>query len=236
MQTLTPRPGHVESRRDRIPRHGCRARVSSRALTRELRRGVLGSVAVTLVLTTGAAPPVPTSTSTNAARRVRPVAAVRAAIAKPALLARPVAGSLVPRLSATYPGAPARRLPPKISAARGGSPLRVVGPTYVGRASWYGPGFQGRRTANGERFDPKSLTAAHKTLPFDTWLRVCRAGRCVIVRVNDRGPYVRGRFLDLSRSAAQAIGLDASGVGTVSATVIANLQASNGSGWATARG
>jgi rare lipoprotein A len=96
----------------------------------------------------------------------------------------------------------------------------VVGPTYVGRASWYGPGFEGRRTANGERFDTESLTAAHKTLPFGTLLRVCRGTRCVVVRVNDRGPYVRGRFLDLSRRAANEIGLAASGVSIVTATVV----------------
>ena len=88
------------------------------------------------------------------------------------------------------------------------------------RASFYGGGeYLNRRTANGERFDPHALTAAHRSLPFGTRLRVCRTARCVIVRINDRGPNIRtGRALDLSRAAAQAIGLTRSGVGSVSIT------------------
>lgn len=131
---------------------------------------------------------------------------------------------------------PVRTVPPKVSAARGGSsPLRVVGPSYVGRASWYGPGFQGRRTANGERYDTQSLTAAHRTLPFGTRLRVCRGTLCTVVRVNDRGPYVRGRFLDLSSRAAYAIGLVASGVSTVTATVVDAEVGPKGSSWESVR-
>lgn len=78
-----------------------------------------------------------------------------------------------------------------------------------GRASWYGPGFQGRRTASGETFDTNDLTAAHRTLPFGTRVRVRneRTGRSVVVRINDRGPYAHGRVIDLSRASAQAIGL-----------------------------
>lgn len=79
-------------------------------------------------------------------------------------------------------------------------------------ASWYGPGFHGKRTASGERFDQNAMTAAHKTLPFGTRLRVCRSG-CINVRINDRGPHIRGRSLDLSTAAARAIHL--SGVGRV---------------------
>lgn len=71
-------------------------------------------------------------------------------------------------------------------------------------ASYY---WQGCCTASGERFDPRKLTAAHRTLAFGTKLRVCRRGRCVKVRINDRGPHVRGRHLDLSLRAAQIIGL-----------------------------
>ena len=84
----------------------------------------------------------------------------------------------------------------------------AAGPTLSGLASWYGPGFQGRRTANGEKFNTHALTAAHKTLPFGTWVRVVnkRNGRSVVVRINDRGPYVRGRIIDLSHAAARAIG------------------------------
>jgi rare lipoprotein A len=83
--------------------------------------------------------------------------------------------------------------------------------------SWYGPGFDGRLTANGERYNQHALTAAHKTLPFGTRLRVCFL-RCAVVRVNDRGPYIHGREVDLSKGAADAIGLTASGVGRVKVT------------------
>ena len=83
--------------------------------------------------------------------------------------------------------------------------------------SWYGPGFHGNRTASGSRFNQQALTAAHKTLPFGTRLRVCYK-RCAVVRVTDRGPYIHGRQLDLSKGAADAIGLTASGVGRVNVT------------------
>jgi rare lipoprotein A len=72
-------------------------------------------------------------------------------------------------------------------------------------ASWYGSE-SGNRTASGERFNPNGMTAAHRSLPFGTRLRVCHRG-CVTVRINDRGPFVRGRCLDLSRGAARAIGM-----------------------------
>ncbi|WP_051434961.1 septal ring lytic transglycosylase RlpA family protein [Microvirga flocculans] len=84
-----------------------------------------------------------------------------------------------------------------------------------GRASWYGPGFHGRKTASGETFDTNDLTAAHRTLPFGTRVRVVnkRTGKSVVVRINDRGPYAHGRVIDLSKASAQAIGI--SGVGSV---------------------
>ena len=83
-------------------------------------------------------------------------------------------------------------------------------------ASWYGPGFQGRRTANGERFNTHELTAAHRSLPFGTRVRVTNKtnGRSVVVRINDRGHYAGGRVIDLSNASAQAIGV--SGVAKVS--------------------
>ena len=81
-------------------------------------------------------------------------------------------------------------------------------------ASWYGPGFHGRTTANGERYDMHGLTAAHKTLPFGTKLEVCYQG-CTTVRINDRGPFIGSRELDLSYGAAQAVGLIAPGVANV---------------------
>lgn len=80
-------------------------------------------------------------------------------------------------------------------------------------ASFYGSE-SGSRTASGERFHPGGMTAAHRTLPFGTRLRVCRHG-CVVVTVNDRGPFVRGRQLDLAEGAARAIGLTGAGVGRV---------------------
>jgi rare lipoprotein A len=91
-----------------------------------------------------------------------------------------------------------------------------------GAASWYGPGFHGRTTANGETFDQNALTAAHKTLPFGTEVRVTyeRTGESVVVRINDRGPYAHGRVIDLSRGAAAEIGLLDSGVGEVRIEVV----------------
>lgn len=78
-----------------------------------------------------------------------------------------------------------------------------------GVASWYGPGFQGRRTASGERFNTNSFTAAHRSFAFGTRVRVInnRTGRSVVVRINDRGPYAHGRVIDLSQAAARAVGM-----------------------------
>ena len=86
-------------------------------------------------------------------------------------------------------------------------------------ASWYGPGFHGRTTANGEIYDMHGYTAAHKTLPFGTKLRVCYNG-CVDVYINDRGPYIGARELDLSAAAAGQIGLIDPGVANVQVTYI----------------
>jgi rare lipoprotein A len=82
-----------------------------------------------------------------------------------------------------------------------------------GVASWYGPGFHGRRTASGERFNTNELTAAHRYLPFGTRVKVVNqaTGRSVVVRINDRGPFHGGRVIDLSRASAAAIGLGGTG-------------------------
>jgi len=82
-------------------------------------------------------------------------------------------------------------------------------PRKQGMASWYGPGFHGRRTASGETFNSSGLTAAHRYLPFGTRVRVTnlRNGRSVVVRINDRGPFSGGRVIDLSRGAAAIIGV-----------------------------
>ncbi|HLH77578.1 MAG TPA: septal ring lytic transglycosylase RlpA family protein [Candidatus Binataceae bacterium] len=104
-------------------------------------------------------------------------------------------------------------VPSKVSAR----PAKVV------MASWYGPGFAGRRTASGERFDPSRLTAASPTLPLGSKVLVTNLsnGHSVAVRINDCGPYVHGRQLDLSRQAARRLAMIHKGVSPVSVRVIA---------------
>ena len=92
------------------------------------------------------------------------------------------------------------------------------GRSFSGMASYYG-NESGSRTASGQRFNQNALTAAHRTLPFGTRLKVTHSGRSVVVTVNDRGPFIRGRVLDLSTGAARAIGLTGRGVGRVVAEV-----------------
>lgn len=96
----------------------------------------------------------------------------------------------------------------------------TTGRGQAGMASWYGPGFHGRRTANGERFNTHALTAAHRTLPFGSRVRVTNKtnGRSIVVRINDRGPFVGGRVIDLSNASARAIG-----VAGVAQVVVARL-------------
>ena len=93
------------------------------------------------------------------------------------------------------------------------------GHSFSGIASFYG-NESGRQTASGQRFDQNLLTCAHRSLPFGTKLRVTHGGRSVIVTVNDRGPYIRGRILDLSTAAARAVGLTSEGVGHITAEVV----------------
>ena len=90
-------------------------------------------------------------------------------------------------------------------------------PMQSGMASWYGPGFHGRRTASGEKYNMHDMTAAHPTLPFGTRLTVrnARTGQTVVVRVNDRGPFKKQRILDLSFAAAKEVGVFAPGVAYV---------------------
>ena len=101
-------------------------------------------------------------------------------------------------------------------------PLSVAHSAYRGKASWYGPGFHGRLTANGERYNQYALTAAHKSLPFGTRVRVTNVnnGRSVVVRINDRGPFIRGRVIDLSTAAARNIGMIHHGVVPVRLQII----------------
>lgn len=104
----------------------------------------------------------------------------------------------------------------------GGEQYVPIGPSFSGEASFYGggDGTDGGPTASGETFDANALTAASRTLPFNTLLNVCYQGSCVVVRINDRGPYVDGRILDLSLAAARAIGMEDAGVGYVTATPV----------------
>lgn len=111
------------------------------------------------------------------------------------------------------PAAPSDPVPP-VDPAEAPAPA-PPGHVLEGMATWYGPGFAGHRTANGERFDPSQLTAAHRTLPFGTRVRVIseRTGESVVVRINDRGPFGHEeRIIDLARGAARRIGLDRAGV------------------------
>lgn len=108
-----------------------------------------------------------------------------------------------------------------------GAPYDVGGMRYTpaddrsyderGVASWYGPGFHALSTANGERYDQDGVTAAHKTLPMPSWVEVENLdnGRKLVVRINDRGPFVAGRIIDLSRRSAQLLGVDKAGLAKV---------------------
>ena len=93
----------------------------------------------------------------------------------------------------------------------------------TGYASWYGGKFQGRKTANGEIFDTNQLTAAHKTLPFGSIVKVLNLenGKTVTVRINDRGPFIEGRIIDLSRAAAEEIGMLGTGIAMVKLEILA---------------
>jgi rare lipoprotein A len=93
------------------------------------------------------------------------------------------------------------------------------GHSFTGLASFYG-NESGSKTASGQRFNQNAMTAAHRTLPFGTKLKVTHGDRSVVVTINDRGPFIRGRVLDLSTGAARAIGLTSAGVGRVVAEVI----------------
>ncbi|MCW5770951.1 MAG: septal ring lytic transglycosylase RlpA family protein [Rhodospirillaceae bacterium] len=113
-----------------------------------------------------------------------------------------------------------------------GQPYQINGRWYtpredfdydrVGTASWYGSDFHGRRTANGETYDMNAMTAAHTTLPMPTIVRVTNLdnGRSVVVRINDRGPFVSDRIIDMSRAAARELGFEGRGLARVRVTVM----------------
>ena len=116
------------------------------------------------------------------------------------------------QLMARYPFGPVGGIP---------AGLVATGQVIEGRASWYGPGFDGRQTASGAIYDQEGWTVAHRTLPLGTMLIVSHGGRSVLVLVNDRGPYVGGRVLDLSHGVARALGTVHAGVAPVRAIVVA---------------
>src|SRR5437879_1875326 len=111
------------------------------------------------------------------------------------------------------------------AAVRAPAPPPITNGVQVGVASWYGPGFHGNRTANGEIYDQYELTAAHPSLPLGTRAMVTNLenGRAVEVRINDRGPFVDGRAIDLSYAAARTIGLVGPGTGRVRIEVLGEV-------------
>ena len=137
------------------------------------------------------------------------------------LVAEPQAPELQATLSAQEVRAvvapPAAELPkPKLKV------LPQVVKVITGEASWYGPGFYGNRTANGEVYKPGTMTAAHRTLPFGTKVRVTNLwnGRTAVIRINDRGPFIDHRVIDLGHGAASDLGLTASGIAQVKLEVL----------------
>lgn len=160
-----------------------------------------------------AVPPTDPQPPVVSAREERPAAAAAVlAPAAPAPAATPMPTAVMP----SSPLAAAESLPvPAPPAALPANPTATANAVMAtGLASWYGKGFQGRRTASGERYDMREFTAAHRTLPFGTRVRVrsVHTGKEVVVRINDRGPYKHQRIIDLSLAAAQALGVHQRGV------------------------
>ena len=123
-------------------------------------------------------------------------------------------------VQAVAPKAPVVVKPPVVAPPKPAKTLVVS--TSTGEASWYGPGFFGNRTANGEVFRPGTMTAAHRTLPFGTKVKVTnlRNGKETIVRINDRGPFSGHRVIDIAHGAAQHLGLVSSGIAQVRLEVL----------------
>ena len=133
-----------------------------------------------------------------------------------------------PKLGQDFVNSPENELSAPVVAP--GTVLAEAIPEYrqVGLASWYGGRHQGRLTASGEVFDENKLTAAHRTLPLVTWARVTNLenGRTIDVRINDRGPYIDGRMLDLSTRAAEELGMTQQGLAHVEIEVLPEQTAS----------
>ena len=168
-------------------------------------------LAIALLATLVAACAGPSPVSVQAPDEPRPGPAVRS----PASPADEPTAAPTPSPASEAPG-PANVEAPAAHAAPA-TPSAPDGLIDQGLASWYGKRFHGRRTASGERYDMHAFTAAHKTLPFGTRVRVrsVRTGQEVVVRINDRGPFRRGRVIDLSQAAINALGLRQRGVTAV---------------------
>lgn len=138
------------------------------------------------------------------------------------------------------PPAPVAKAPPPTGVYKVGNPYQIDGiwyypqeqPDYdeTGIASWYGPTFYGKYTANGELYDGNALTAAHRTLPMPVNVRVTNLenGKSIVVRVNDRGPYARGRIIDLSRRAAELLDVVQTGTARVRVTYLGRAELAGG--------
>ncbi|MBL8967507.1 MAG: septal ring lytic transglycosylase RlpA family protein [Spirochaetaceae bacterium] len=133
-----------------------------------------------------------------------------------------LAASLCPVALAAAPALPAAPAAVSAAAPAPAPPGSRSAESFQGVASWYGAQFHGRTTSNGEIYDKNGMTAAHRSLPFGTLLRVTslETGASVVVRVNDRGPFVAGRVLDLSEGAAGLIGMLATGTARVSCAIL----------------
>jgi rare lipoprotein A len=147
------------------------------------------------------------------------IASAHAEDAAPAVAAvHPIAADVsLPRFQPAVQPAPLVQSVPVVQDVSEAAPEDIWEPVGRGVASWYGAKFAGRRTASGETFDPTEYTAAHRTLPFGSTVRVTSdSGRSVVVRINDRGPFSPGRVIDVSQAAARDLGLIGPGHGKVS--------------------
>ena len=178
----------------------------------------LGALALLL---SGSGVAVPVLAETARSESESRIAMARPAVPAPALESpEPVQPSQSVAIRQQESEAPALEAPtPPTAPAPTPRRFKLAG---TGEASWYGPGFFGNRTANGEVFRPGTMTAAHRTLPFGTKVKVTnlRNGRSAIVRINDRGPFHGNRVIDLAHGAAQNLGLVASGVAQVRLEVV----------------
>ncbi|MDA3062486.1 MULTISPECIES: septal ring lytic transglycosylase RlpA family protein [unclassified Campylobacter] len=131
----------------------------------------------------------------------------------------PSSGSKAPKIGKN---SPATMRPYKINGKTYYPEQVSIGDTQSGIASWYGPGFNGKKTSNGEIYDMNAMTAAHKTYPMNTMVKVTNrdTGASATVRINDRGPFVSGRVIDLSKSAANKVGVFAKGTAPVKLEVV----------------